>query len=293
MFDRYIGIDYSGAGTSNERSGKLAVQLAEGDGEPKRKCTYAQGAKNWTRAELAHWLARELRECPKTLVGIDHAFSFPIKYFRQHYMVPANDWEKFLDDFQNSWPTDQGRVTVREMYYKQIRRMMGQVPGEYRFGFPYWQRLTEKCATVTPAPVFDFMAGPRTVAFSSHAGLPWLRQVRQESGGPKAGVHFWPFDGWSVCGDHSVVVEVYPAIWKKTYKKETKHMNSDQRDAYMIARWMSERDHDENDPLAEYFHPRVPGKQKPRAKTEGWIFGVRFPSSLARQSLHLPTDAFS
>ena len=276
MFDRYIGIDYSGKGNSEERLDGLAVRLAEDDGEPRRKCTYVPGSKRWTRAELAHWLVKQLQKRPRTLVGIDRAFSFPIDYFGQYRLVPENNWGRFLDDFQDSWRTDEGRVTVRDKYYEQIRRMMGKEPGEHRFGFPHWRRLTEECDPGDPAPVFDFMAGPRTVAFSSHAGIPWLRRVRQGSGGLDAGVHFWPFDGWTVRDDHSVVVEVYPALWKETCENETRGMNPHQRDAYRVARWMWARDHDQNDPLERYFHPSVPTEQKPRTKTEGWIFGVRF-----------------
>jgi hypothetical protein len=31
-----------------------------------------------------------------------------------------------------------------------------------------------------------------SVAKSTHAGIPWLRYIRQHA---KAPVHFWPFDG--------------------------------------------------------------------------------------------------
>jgi hypothetical protein len=33
------------------------------------------------------------------------------------------------------------------------------------------------------------------VAKSTHAGIPWLRFIRQRLG---ARVHFWPFDGWDI-----------------------------------------------------------------------------------------------
>jgi hypothetical protein len=41
---------------------------------------------------------------PPTLVGIDHGFSFPLRYFEAHGLKP--DWSAFLDDFQRHWPTD-------------------------------------------------------------------------------------------------------------------------------------------------------------------------------------------
>jgi hypothetical protein len=37
------------------------------------------------------------------LVGIDHGFSFPLRYFETHGL--KRDWPAFLDDFQSQWPT--------------------------------------------------------------------------------------------------------------------------------------------------------------------------------------------
>jgi hypothetical protein len=47
---------------------------------------------------------RLVEETP-SLVGIDHAFSFPLRYFEAHHLKP--DWSEFLDDFQLHWPTDE------------------------------------------------------------------------------------------------------------------------------------------------------------------------------------------
>ena len=54
------------------------------------------------------------------------------------------------------------------------------------------------------------------MAKSTHAGIPWLRYIRQHA---KDRVHFWPFDGWSVPPNRSVVAEVYPALWSRTFPK--------------------------------------------------------------------------
>lgn len=37
-------------------------------------------------------------------LGMDHAVSFPLRYFEVHRLPP--DWPAFLDDFQRHWPTD-------------------------------------------------------------------------------------------------------------------------------------------------------------------------------------------
>ena len=59
--------------------------------------------KYWTRKGIAVWLVRRLAEATPTLVGIDHGFSFPLRYFEAHGLKP--DWPAFLDDFQRHWPT--------------------------------------------------------------------------------------------------------------------------------------------------------------------------------------------
>ena len=49
--------------------------------------------KYWSRRELAHWLAQELAGDMPTIVGIDHALSFPLRYFEVHRLPP--DWMVF------------------------------------------------------------------------------------------------------------------------------------------------------------------------------------------------------
>ena len=43
------------------------------------------------------------------------------------------------------------------------------------------------------------------VAKFTHAGIPWLRYIRLNV---KDRVHFWPFDGWNIPANCSVVAEV-------------------------------------------------------------------------------------
>ena len=50
-------------------------------------------------------MVERLSEGSPTLVGIDHGFSFPLRYFKQHGL--SLDWSSFLDDFQRHWPTDE------------------------------------------------------------------------------------------------------------------------------------------------------------------------------------------
>ena len=83
-FDRYIGIDYSGAQTPTSSLKGLRVYLADRASPPVEVYPPASPRKYWTRRGVAEWLAMRLVEGQPTLVGIDHGFSFPLRYFETH-----------------------------------------------------------------------------------------------------------------------------------------------------------------------------------------------------------------
>ena len=55
------------------------------------------------------------------------------------------------------------------------------------------------------------------MAKPTHAGIHWLRFIRQRLG-PR--VHFWPFDGWNIPAGRSAVVEVYPSLGSRNFARE-------------------------------------------------------------------------
>ena len=97
-FERYIGIDYSGAETCESSLKGLRVYMADCASEPREVAPPASPRWYWTREAIAHWLVERLSEAAATLVGIDHGFSFPLKYFEKYSL--ARDWPAFLDDFK-------------------------------------------------------------------------------------------------------------------------------------------------------------------------------------------------
>jgi hypothetical protein len=105
LFSRYIGIDYSGAETPNASLKGLRVYLATDELPPVEVLPSPSPPKYWTRRGVAEWLADRLAEEMLTLVGIDHGFSFPMRYFEVHRL--KLDWSEFLDDFRRHWPTDE------------------------------------------------------------------------------------------------------------------------------------------------------------------------------------------
>jgi hypothetical protein len=193
----------------------------------------------------------------RTLVGIDHGFSFPLPYFKR-YGLPL-DWPTFLEDFHRHWPTDQDHV-----YVDFVREgVVGN--GAARSGNPRWLRMTEQ-RTRTAKSVFRFDV-QGAVGKSTHSGLPWLLYIRHRAAG---GVHFWPFDGWTVPDGSSVLVEVYPSLWKHRFPHDGR--TADQHDAYSVAAWMQRTDSECR--LEEYFHPNLNPEERTQAQIEGWILGV-------------------
>ncbi|MHB8432961.1 MAG: hypothetical protein ACYC8W_12175 [Candidatus Tyrphobacter sp.] len=188
-----------------------------------------------------------------TFVGIDHAFSFPIKYFAQ-YGLP-HDWEVFLDDFQLHWPTDDDHTYVDFLRDNNLRS-----------GNSRWRRVTEVRAR-TAKSVFHFDC-QGTVAKSTHAGLPWLRAIRQAVEGK---IFFWPFDGWCPPDGMSVVAEAYPALWSKSFARGER--TADQHDAFVIAEWA--RQQDGRGLLRPFFSPTLSDAERAAARIEGWILGVQ------------------
>jgi len=79
--------------------------MAEADRPPIEVGPPPSPRKYWTQRGIAEWLVERLAEPAQTLVGIDHGFSFPLRYFEVHRLKP--DWPAFLDDFQRHWPTDE------------------------------------------------------------------------------------------------------------------------------------------------------------------------------------------
>jgi len=204
---------------------------------------------NWCRKALAEWLVQKLSGNQRVIVGIDHGFSFPISYMGDHNLP---DWRSFLDHFASKYPTHE----------EAVQNLLDD--GRLPVGDPGQMRLTEAW-TPSAKSVFKFR-GQGTVAYATHAGIPWLKYLTEN-----VRVHFWPFDGFDVPKGVSVVAEVYPAMFKMRYSFQRK-MNEHQRDAYAVCKWLQDRD--QNDLLEPYFSPPLRRGEMEQAMLEGWLLGV-------------------
>lgn len=256
-FDLHIGIDYSGAQTPASRLAGLQVYSAT-TGLPERVSTPAAPKSkrgNWTRQEIAEWLIAQARSGQRLIAGIDHGFSFPLNYFERHNL---KSWHEFLEDFVAHWPTHESDTSVDSI------RNRAEAPPD-RTGNSSDFRLTEKWTSSAKSVFLFDVQG--SVAKSTHAGLPWLLHVQNEVGDL---VHIWPFDGWQVPNNKSVIAEVYPSIFRSRYSRDDR--TGDQQDAYAIARWLSEMD--QFGFLDRYFSPPLTDEERRIADLEGWILGI-------------------
>lgn len=254
MFARHIGIDYSGAEAPVSRLRALRVYESRHGGEAVPVAPFDRGARNWCRKEIARFVRERLLEDEPCIIGIDHAFSFPLPWFHRNGI---DGWDGFLRHFSEHWPTDRDH-----MYVDFVRRDRNAE------GAATELRLCERWTSAAKS-VFQFDV-QGAVAKASHAGIPWLKQLREDRR-LRARTHFWPFDGFAVDEHRSVVAEVYPSLFRRRYPADGR--SSDEQDAYAVAMWL--KDMDTRGALRDYFNPPLTLPERRQVQLEGWILGVR------------------
>jgi len=254
LFRRYVGIDYSGAEAPVSRLRGLQVYVCEGAGDAVPVAPYDRGARHWCRKEVARYVRECLLGDVPCIVGIDHGFAFPAAYYHRHALP---NWDAFLSHFSQLWRTD-----YDHMHVDFARR--DNPPG----GTASELRLCERWTTGAKS-VFQFDV-QGAVAKSTHAGLPWLHQLRLDRR-LRARAHFWPFDGFGVESGRSVLAEIFPSLFRRRYQRDTR--SADEHDAYVVACWL--REMDARGALRDYFNPPLTLAERRQAQLEGWILGVR------------------
>jgi hypothetical protein len=252
-FKSYVGIDYSGAATSQSRTPALQVYRTIQACTPelvRASSSTESKHRNWNRSEVSEWLETFLTQNDAVIVGIDHGFSFPKSYFDRYQL---NSWDEFLDDFVHHWPTHQPQATVEKLR-----------GNSKRSGNARELRLTERW-TASAKSVFQFDV-QGSVAKSTHAGLPYIHRIRKLF----PHIHFWPFDGWQVPLGANVISEIWPTVFRHRYPAESRSV--DQQDAYSVCRWLN--DMDSLGQLGRFFNPPLTDSEREVANLEGWILGI-------------------
>ena len=256
MFVRYIGIDYSGAETPTASLKGLRVYLADGDAPPVEVPPPPSPAQILDPQGLAEWLVERLAEDAPDAGRHRSRLFVSAAVFRSAWAGAR------LAGLPRRFPAP--LADRRGSIYVDFVRDGMHGNGAARMGNARWRRLTEQRAGGAKS-VFHFDV-QGSVAKSTHAGIPWLRFIRQRLG---ARVHFWPFDGWDIPAGRSAIAEVYPALWSRGFANEGR--TGDQHDAFSIAAWLSRADRDGS--LAAFLNPDLSPPERTLAQVEGWISG--------------------
>ncbi len=212
VFDRFIGIDWSGA----EAEGQSGIQVAQIQRETKRLEPIPPKRRNWSRRDVLQFV--ESLTDRRTLVGLDFAFSVP--WHNGEESIPAclgelrgvRDLWAFIDHFCKDaphfyggpiWLSDESPFRPFIKFWSRDKQYEGPLfnGGQFR----KTEMAAQKCG-LQPKSVYR-MAGPQ-VGAGSFAGMRVLRALAQSK---STEIAIWPFE--AIENAKVVVAEVYPAVF--------------------------------------------------------------------------------
>lgn len=274
MFERFIGIDWSGSGRCGASNSGLAIAEGGSEGPPPARPT-----SRVSRIAVTDWLVAQLGpDTPRTVVGLDFAFGFPVGAHKLMYGTSC--WNDFALSVSGDLSCD-GRQSsgtpARDLAYKINEKFEGAGPfrdnetrSDFRFyvehGVPYF-RMTENCVPQAISPWY--IGSGATVALSTLTGIAALGRLLKKRAEGVCRFRVFPFE--EIDPRSHLIVEVYPAIWADPRRDEGK--NEHVRDAKRIVRGLrglTERD------LQLPAPDLTPWAVCPRCRVreEGWIVGV-------------------
>ena len=294
-FQRCIGIDWSGAGQSDDRVALRVVEATGGQAPQPVRPPTSRRAKNWTRNEVRSFLRQVLHcDSPPTVVGIDAALGYPAGSATA--VFGAEHWRDMVSTIAK-WMSEAGGV----------RQFMNRVNARHahRRGVPFFSRhrdVSERAwwrehherhgfftdtgvayhrlvDMLTPQAISPFYMGPGAMV-GGHTitclnTLAPLLEARDTGGELDFGV--WPQESDWPQRRH-VIAECYPAICPDI-EGDTDEMSPDELDATKIAAWLRRLPPGE---LQSFLTSVDDSDGLHRlASTEGWILGVPAPASPA------------
>lgn len=211
-FDRFIGIDWSGAEDLGQK-----IQIAQclpGRGVP--QIVPNESSSGWRRAEVLDWLIEKNGTGKRLIAGFDFAFAYPY-CDKEAYFPEANDSPRTIEALWNI--IDRICQDSSDFYGGPFYKRPTAPFSEYLHyprnrGILYEERLRKtdaSCRQVgcNPASVFKCL-GAQSVGIGSIAGMRMLHNVSQEL---KQSYLIWPFN--PINHSISVIVEIYPRLFFK------------------------------------------------------------------------------
>ncbi len=210
-FDKFIGVDWSGAEGPYVKKLKVAVCMP---GKAAPRLVQPTRSQIWRRDDLVDWITRETKS-QRVLVGIDFAFAYP--YCDKSDYFPGS--LKSPDSALTLWQTIEASCHVDNNFYG--GRFYKDVSGPFSQYLCYQTykglrfdnhrlRETEKaCELIGTRPACTFKCvGPDQVGSGSAAGMRVLDLIAKKYGKT---IYIWPFD--DLTERKSVFVEIFPRLF--------------------------------------------------------------------------------
>jgi hypothetical protein len=206
-FDRFVGVDWSGA-TGRNYSGIAVAECRVGAAPP---ILIDPPGRGWRRTDFVDWMAAQAGRGERLLVGIDCAFALPeamaAQFLGEGYSA-ASLWA-FIDSACAEADDFFGGPFARHENHAAHFWHSGPRPG----GFIELHRATEQAcrAAGLGAPESPLkLVGARQVGKGGLAGMRVLHALKRGLGGRFA---VWPFD--SLADADIVCIELYPRLFMK------------------------------------------------------------------------------
>ncbi len=195
-FDRYIGIDWSGAAQPGY-AGVAVASCAAGRAAP---ALVSPPGKTWTRAAVLEWLQRELARPQRLLVGFDFAFALP----GDGRPAPAL-WAEIDTRCAADGDLLGSRYSAGDSRF--------WTAGPQPPGWNAQPRATESACRDAglgnPQTPFQLI-GAKQVGKGALAGMRLLHRLEADD---HERVAIWPFDTAAGRDRRSVVCEIYPRLF--------------------------------------------------------------------------------
>lgn len=283
-FDRFIGIDWSGA--EDPKSSIQVARCSKGTKVPEivPNC----GQSNWRRRGVLDWLLQCHKKGERVIAGFDFAFAYPFydknAYFPGHRKTPRSVeslW-KLIDSICDPGDFYGGPFYKPPPFCDYL--LYQTYKGERYNGR---MRLTDERCSGNPTSVFKCL-GAESVGVGSIAGMRMLHHIKKQL---NKDFQIWPFENGN--DNRSVIVEIYPTLFFRlsgqnsirrnyqTLNNALKFFNSDQLPSYPRIESKDQIDAIISAAAIRYladkhntWQPAALSECKCARDFEGWIFGV-------------------
>lgn len=285
MFERYISIDWSGAGVDEQR-GDVGVLEATPPGIP--LVVFPQedrrGIRRWSRKEVIQYLRGALKPGDRrTLVALDFGFGLP--WGSDRGVFGCQGWRAMLQTLGDVYKTH-GTARATAAAINADPRFSGHGPyrfdesrTDYRFyldrGVAYY-RLVENA--VSQAISQWYLGSGGAVGFHTISGLAALNALLASRDAGELSFVVWPQEGIDPLPGAHLVVESYPSLCPRpdSYGPCT---DDHQRDAYRVLDWLlgkaAANELERVFSIQEKPFGRIDGTDfYEQVGFEGWIIGV-------------------